>query len=91
MSIFQLIISLISQLLGISGSYLLYKYSVSPHINKSSMTWIYTFNSAPDLNKEKNDNESFARLTKTGFILLLLSFILNSLIILWQIIKNKLC
>jgi hypothetical protein len=91
MSTFQLIISLISQILGISGGYLLYKYSVSPHINKYSGAWAYDFDSGPDLNKEKNDNERYARLTKTGFILLMFSFILSSLIILWQIINNNYC
>jgi len=64
---------LIGQFCEIAGAYFLFRYSVPPHINKLSGTWI---GGRTDVTKELADNKRYENLTKLGFGLILLGFLL---------------
>ena len=66
-----LVLSLLSLLLGMAGTWLLYKYAISPHIPKFSGTRLWD---GGDKVKEKRDNIFYRNMSRLGIVLLLASF-----------------
>jgi hypothetical protein len=73
-------IILFSQVLEVCGAYLLFKYSLPPYLNKFSIPMAPDISKAPDIKKQDIDNNKYAKLTKLGFLLVLIGFAINFII-----------
>jgi hypothetical protein len=73
--IYLIILNILAQVCNIVGAYLLFKYSLPPHINKFSGSFIGV--SELDFLKEDSDNKKYAKNTKLGFLLVLIGFSLS--------------
>jgi hypothetical protein len=81
------IITLVSQILEVIGAYLLFKFSLPPHINKLSGVFAPDIDNQPDYTKELADNKKYEKCTKYGFLLVFIGFLLNFLVYIYNFIN----
>lgn len=70
MKLFLLVVNILPQILGIYGTWLLYKYALVPHLPKFSGTQL---GNGGDKIKESKDNIIYAQKTHLGFWLIAIS------------------
>lgn len=81
-------LNLIGQLCELIGAYLLFKYGIPPHINKTSNTILY-HRGEIDTQKEIIDNNKYSKLTKFGFGLILIGFLFSFSYSICNVISNN--
>jgi len=82
-----LILNLLSLLLGMAGTCLLYKFAISPHMPKFSGTRL---GDGGDKVKEKKDNILYVKMSRLGIALLVASFCIQFVNSLFQFyIQNQ--